>query len=310
MNDDRQGRPEGPTEEQIIEAVENSGLLLEHRVGDFLECRGWSVEYSWEYTDPDEGKSRELDILAQWPSEYNEDLNYRVRFHLLVECKQPRGPVVVLTRPMTQYDRTKWELDVGSQPQRLSIMARVPGSRTEATPSVGHYLGPLKEAHHAYHRHTLCKGVQLCKMVWDKGRWRVQTGVKSQLAAPLAKASDFHSKLFYKGLPQPGRFELSWPCLFDVKLCVAVLGSELYSLAIADGGPELERVPTMPMLGVYNSAKLQKRWMFDVVQFGAFDSYHDNVLQGSIDRMREALEELVEAIRSGGWPMPAEHFPV
>jgi len=88
--------------EEITEALERSGYLLEVRVSQLLESRSWQTVPNYAYTDQVTGVTRELDILASFRCSLTDDaggnLGY-VEAVLLAECVNNPQPFAVFERP-------------------------------------------------------------------------------------------------------------------------------------------------------------------------------------------------------------------
>ena len=59
--------------EEITEALERLGYLLEVRASHLLESRSWQTVSNYAYTDQLTGVTRELDILASFRCSLNDD---------------------------------------------------------------------------------------------------------------------------------------------------------------------------------------------------------------------------------------------
>ncbi len=53
-----------PTDEQIVEALGRTGYLFEQEVATLFEDMGYNVATNTAFEDPEESKSRELDVRA------------------------------------------------------------------------------------------------------------------------------------------------------------------------------------------------------------------------------------------------------
>ena len=53
-----------PGPDEIIQALKKSGYLMEQVVATQLENLDFHVHTNWAFRDPDEGKSREVDVRA------------------------------------------------------------------------------------------------------------------------------------------------------------------------------------------------------------------------------------------------------
>src|ERR1700694_4481162 len=90
--------------EEILIASENSGYLMKQEVASALEALGLHVQTNRAFEDQDEGKSRELDVVAIERVHHDEVNQISVFVELLCECKNTRSPFVFLLRPKTPAD--------------------------------------------------------------------------------------------------------------------------------------------------------------------------------------------------------------
>jgi hypothetical protein len=87
-------------ESQIIGEINKTGFPLELRVSDFIRSRGYLVNHSVYYVDNDEGKGRELDILAhKFHRQEKRKGHWFADNFLAIECKKSEKPWVIFTSP-------------------------------------------------------------------------------------------------------------------------------------------------------------------------------------------------------------------
>lgn len=85
-------------ENKIQKIIERSGHDFHSKVSKEFRDSGWSVTDNHYYNDPDSGKAREIDIIAQ--KEYKvshgvfDDLNETITIKLFIECKYINSPTV------------------------------------------------------------------------------------------------------------------------------------------------------------------------------------------------------------------------
>src|SRR5206468_4336737 len=87
--------------------IERTGFPLELRVGALFAARGYYTAHSRYYLDADEGKGREIDIVALRNSESTESATppSYIRLKFVVECKKSTAyPWVVFSSPRGTYD--------------------------------------------------------------------------------------------------------------------------------------------------------------------------------------------------------------
>jgi len=91
------GQIEEFTEEQIIQALQRSGYLMEQEVAGVLQERGYYVTPNEGFVDPDTGTAREYDLHAMGAITVAETRSEYVFPVLLVECRKSDRPLVLLT---------------------------------------------------------------------------------------------------------------------------------------------------------------------------------------------------------------------
>src|SRR5712692_10210423 len=94
------------TDADIITALQASGYLLEQDVATVLESHDFLVQTSRAFLDPDEGKSREMDVWAYKQVFRDEGQRLSVSLELICECKNKGNPLVFLSRLRNRADRS------------------------------------------------------------------------------------------------------------------------------------------------------------------------------------------------------------
>lgn len=88
-----------PTTDEILEAVRASGYLMEQQLAIELEALGYEVSTNRAWEDPDEGKSREIDVWARRLVPIGGQTDCIISLELLCECKNNGYPLVCIGRP-------------------------------------------------------------------------------------------------------------------------------------------------------------------------------------------------------------------
>jgi hypothetical protein len=89
----------------IAKEIAKTGFPLELRVSEFLLERDYSVDHSVYYVDADEGKGRELDIMARRSVRCQKGEQFWYATNVLtIECKKSEKPWVVFTSPKSGED--------------------------------------------------------------------------------------------------------------------------------------------------------------------------------------------------------------
>src|SRR5262245_49948815 len=89
---------EYPTTDDIMEALNATGFLMEQRVTTQLDSHGFHVWTGYPFEDVEEGKSREIDVRAFLEICRDEEKKVSVTVELLCECKNNEFPFVFLRR--------------------------------------------------------------------------------------------------------------------------------------------------------------------------------------------------------------------
>jgi hypothetical protein len=175
-----------PTLDEVRAAIEKSGYLLEQDVAIRLQSLGFSVHTAAAYEDPDEHKSREIDVLAYRPLLHDEEQRFSIGLQIIAECKNTANPFVFITRdrdgrqeylspPEIMFPRGDYR-DLEPIDPKRGLWRNVSGFHRFG-------LAPL----HYYHGQPT-KTVQFCRLLRKKS-WDVdQGGVYDSLFYPLVKA--------------------------------------------------------------------------------------------------------------------------
>lgn len=83
-------------EVNLIKDLEKTGYPVELRAGSVFARSGWSVDYNVYYTDWDEGKGREIDLIA-FNAVQSKKHDVWVRLYLLIDVKKSEDPWVIFT---------------------------------------------------------------------------------------------------------------------------------------------------------------------------------------------------------------------
>src|ERR1700749_216790 len=115
MTDGMDEAAQGPSSEDIESALNKTGFLLEHRVAKLL--RGYriasevvpEVTVGDAYQDPESGKSREIDVYADFYEFVKRDpeISVQVSVTLIIECKNSSGPFVLIGDHGMKYPMTE-----------------------------------------------------------------------------------------------------------------------------------------------------------------------------------------------------------
>ncbi|NUT70382.1 hypothetical protein [Pseudarthrobacter sp. C4D7] len=94
-----------PSPDEVLSALQVTGFLLEQEVRRIVESAGFDAAISRAYQDPDEGKSREIDVLGWKPFFIHDRFDCVFGMRLIIECKNPKSPYVVVGHAATEYEK-------------------------------------------------------------------------------------------------------------------------------------------------------------------------------------------------------------
>lgn len=173
-----------PTPEQILDAAKASGYLMEQEVATTLGGLGFGVQTNRPFKDPDEGKSRELDVHA-WKTTDVGQLS--VSLELACECKNNQNPLVFLTRKMADHDRVISPYHVFFPRDVYERDWTSPEGQPGYQQLAGFRFFDLAADHYWFSSDE--KAVQFFKVVRENKGWKANhDGIHDSLLLPLAKA--------------------------------------------------------------------------------------------------------------------------
>ena len=82
-----QKEDEKTLEKSILDEINKTGFVSELKIGSILSKAGWNTFPCFSYMDKDEGKSREIDMIAS-KIEYDEFLDFNLYVDLVIEVKK------------------------------------------------------------------------------------------------------------------------------------------------------------------------------------------------------------------------------
>lgn len=180
----------GPTEAQILFALEQSGYLFEQEVADRLEELGLHVDTAWAFRDPDQEKSRELDVRAIQRVYHDEKNRQSLFIELLVECKAYDSPLAFLQRPKNARE-LDWPIPREYLFPRDHYKKHTSNNSYQEIPPFVHL--ELQKRHY-YYQESL-KATQFSKIVRKGSDWTANhEGIYDSVVLPLTKAFEFQRK--------------------------------------------------------------------------------------------------------------------
>ena len=179
---------DSPSLLEIVDALKQSGYLMEQEVATQLEALNFHVWTNWAFQDIDEGKSREIDVRAIKRVAHNEEKKLSASVEIIAECKNSTNPFVFIGRPKNQMDNLK-------PPQELvfprGIYSILPKG-TAKNVATFHLADPFfhlgfDKVHYDFASET--KAVQFCRIAQKNKKWHANhDGLYDSIFYPMAKA--------------------------------------------------------------------------------------------------------------------------
>lgn len=252
-----------PSDAQILAALGASGFLFEHECATAIEALGFHVETSWPFADPEQGKSRELDLRAIRSVHRDEATKIQVFVELLVECKDFDAPLVFLERP-------KNKREVESPRPNEYIFPRANYRRQLTSSSYQEVTGfeyfNLADKHYYYSKKD--KATQFVKVVRKGSQWTANhDGVHDAIVLPLAKVLEVRKGQFSKHAARPGDWCSIW-LFFPI-----VLIRNRLLVHNPDSPTQLAEHGRVTYIRGLDSLPLHGSYMIDFVRFAHLPTY-------------------------------------
>lgn len=276
-----------PTDTQITEALDASGFLFEQECASALEKLDFHVETSWPFADPEQGKSRELDLRAVKRVHHDESTKLDVFVELLVECKDFEAPLVFLERP-----KNKRELE-SPQPNecrfpRPHYRRQVRSNAYSEVPEF-EFFG-LADKHYYYRESS--KATQFVKIVRKGSQWTANhDGVHDSIVLPLAKVLEVRKGQFSSSGPRKS----DW-CSIWLFFPIVLLRNRLLAYVPA-GSPNLFDRGRISYVRGLQSGMLSGSYLIDFVKYAYLQSYIEAEVLGFASAVCDLASTQATAVR-------------
>jgi hypothetical protein len=270
-----------PTVEEILAAIRSSGYLMEQEVASLLEAKGFHVTTNRAYKDPDEEKSREIDVSARKCGYEGEENQFGVYAEIVAECKNNSAPFVFI-------GRRKNATDMHPQPEEYLfpvneysfIIKEEKGTKTSRPVPAFMHLG-LDKVHYCYSLPD--KMVQFCRMVRQGKGWEANHGgVYDSILIPLIKA-------FLARREEVKTFQhnqrLTW--LF---FPLVVLSGKIYYVDSNSSSPVPEEVEHVSFIRELRSKTASGNFMVDFVTQAGLQEFLDKKLLSFLEHVSSVLK--------------------
>lgn len=256
-----------PTSDEVIHALERTGYLLEQRVAKVVKNSGFYTGTGRAFKDPDEGKSREVDVYAFKEFFANEAGNITLGVKLLVECKNSSGPYVVLGRKPDDNERNIPPYSHTLPVEEVKWVSRREGARRYLkSRKTWNWLG-LQELPHSPSRDDK-RGLQLVRMNLKNKEWQADNAsIFDSLTLPLMKAVEAFRPIRDTGhtVPEWAYMHLCFP--------LVVTSGELFYVDADEEVPSAQAVDWAPIHRHIDMEGMKGVFSMDIVRFDGLENY-------------------------------------
>ena len=251
--------------EQMKDAINRSGYLLEQRVEQILTKRGYYVETNPVFPDPDTGKSREFDISALSATRiYKGGYNF-VFPALICECENNAQPIAFFVKESPISFLHHYEVKVSGIPVKFW--------QKDGYISFSDFTG-MKGFHH------YCKGkiaTQYCtfQLKKDKSSWiALHDEEHHNTFNSLIKALDYEIAKHFDGWHPPGKLDEE-EVNIQIYYSLVILQGELFTAVLKRKGLTLNKAKHIQFRKEIFSARINEveTYQIDVISEEYLSTY-------------------------------------
>ena len=259
-----------PSAAEIETALSKTGFLLEHRVAKIL--RNYNpkpdVTIGDAYPDPESGKSREIDVLAEFYEavERKPDVNVMITITLIIECKNNSSPFVLIG---DHGHEAPWPRDlmvVSFDPFALGFSTKK-YDKIEYEAELNRIPGlPTGKGF---------TGRQLLRLNRQGGDWKADNNaIYDSILYPLAKASQFYKGYLKREAEDFPEDHWRYPGI-RIILPVIVTSGPVYTVDATDDDLKIVAAKWASIKRTFHSEGLDGDFWFDMVSFTEWKEYLD-----------------------------------
>jgi len=268
------------TKDQMIEAIQNSGYLIEQRVEDVLAKRGYAVETNDAYFDPETNKSREVDITAINGKWIMPGQDHFIFPYLLIECENNHSPVVFFRNNPRAGALSSEDIKISGLPLNIYEEGTPPTSIVEAL--------ELATFHH------YCKGpyyTQYCSFQYVKNdkKWiATHPDTQHHSLVDIIKCLEYKISDHYAGyyLPDDATQER---LNLQIYYPIIILQSHLYEAYESDGELIFEKKEHIQFRKQLINSNVSTTYQIDIIS--------ENYLPSFLELINQETEKIVTMIR-------------
>lgn len=270
----------GPSSDDIISALDQTGFIFEYRVAQKLRKLGCETFLNDPFTDPETGKLREVDVIAHLTKTVTADnLRLITSAILIVECKKYDDPLLILGEEDTFYGTN---VVLSFDPPELGF----PQPLTE------HIIYKLTHWENDETYRPFFIGTQLIKMRRQNGKWMANNeAVYDSIVYPLAKATARQGERLRanadRGDSQSARITYKLAPTLDYLFPILITSGDIYTVNVTGNEkPSVERASWTRLVRQFDSGPFQ----MDIVSFMHLENYIGEKINPTLVKTLGSLE--------------------
>jgi hypothetical protein len=274
----------GPSPEDVVAAVEQSGFLMEQEVAITLEGMGFYTTTNRAFKDPDEGRSRESDVSAFWLRCTEPSTGLQLWVDLICECKRNTTPFVFLGRRKLSTSRVPIpEEHLFPKARYREDVEGTPGSYREMPPFRHFDLGSR------YYTSTDPLDVVHFTRLYRKGStWHANNeAMHDSIVLPLAKAVRDRQAPFLQARGARGKaIGLYYP--------IVVVRPPMYLIDASSASPEAVEVDHVTVRRELKAERLEGTFSIIFVAQPALEEFVSSNVLPFADHIQSMIEQDVQ----------------
>ncbi|GAA2749452.1 hypothetical protein [Amnibacterium kyonggiense] len=294
MSDERARRWPEPSPEELLKALRRAGWLLEQETATALDAAGFQVTQSWAYQDPDEGKSRELDVVGYKELFRDADANLRVSAQVIIECKESDMPYALIGRTTAPSAVPAERNDILAPAERVTYSNEVtPEGRRILYVSAAEYLRLHTLTANPWARDF--EATQLVRLNKSKENWSASNdGIMQDVMAPLSKVLSIlrgeqeaaNGQWF---MNKSARYSERYPAHLILYFPLVVTSAPLFKVDATNAPAQVTTAPWVTLRRRFNSASLKGTYRATVVNADGLEDYLESQVLGFANAVAEEV---------------------
>lgn len=287
-------------EDDIIKFMKEHGFVLEEDIKSILEKRDWIVDSSIHYKDPDEGTSREIDIIASKIHRItfgSSSSHLHLRTDLLIQCRNIRDPIIFLSIKKSRNEEIFWNEWLRFYPPLKYVYQPIESDpKSKRVITTAELLGLFK-LFRKFQPERKVVNLKIMPQKLNKENTNKTKDPYGDIVIDMVKsinAQDQELQRHISVLSQNGKNTFIYP--FALLFPVIVLTEEFYEYYRQDNQGKCHKTNHLQMMTDYISSSVSGKFQFDIVSKSYFETYLNEKIEKIMDKVFRRLELNINSI--------------